>query len=65
MEEEKVLTEQQVWDTIEFANALYSGNPRSSMGNMFQGWFNPYTQNENLIRLNNLPTNTPTLDEVQ
>ena len=61
MAEEKILTESQVWDTIEFANALYNGNPK----NIFQGWYNPYTQNENLIRLNNLPTSAPTLDELQ
>lgn len=61
MAETKTLTEEQLWDTIEFATNLYSGQSK----NIFQGWYNPFTQNENLIRLNNLPTNTPTLDEVQ
>ena len=61
MAEQKTLTEEQLWDTIEFAANLYSGQSK----NIFQGWYNPFTQNENLIRLNNLPTNTPTLDEVQ
>ena len=59
MEENKQLTEDQVWETLEFAQSLYS------RGGYWGGLYNPYSQNENLIRLNNLPSDSPTLDSIQ
>jgi hypothetical protein len=55
------LTEDQVWQTLEFAQSLYG----RGQGKFWDGLYNPFTQNENLIRLNNLPSGTPTLDSIQ
>ncbi len=60
---DEMLTEEQVWDTINFANKLYGINLNNQ--GLFNGFYNPYTQNQNLIRLNNLPTNTPNLEDIQ
>ena len=47
MEEKEVLSEDKVYDVLAFANNMY--------GYLKNGVWNPYTSNQNLIRLNNAP----------
>ena len=62
--EVKELSAEQVFDTLEFANQLYNGQSGKG-GSFIRGLWNPWSQHENLVRLNNLPSGTPTLDELQ
>lgn len=55
-ENKEKLTEKQVWDVIEFSEALYNGING-------YGFYSPFTQNQNLIDINNDPL-IPTYDKI-
>lgn len=55
-EKEEKMTQQETWDVMQFANALYSG-----MSGF--GYYNPFTQEQNLIALNNDPL-IPTYESI-
>ena len=56
MADKERLTEDQVWDTLSFAQSLYNGGK--------YGIYSPWTQNDLLVGLNNLPTTAPTHEKI-
>lgn len=50
------LTDNQVWDTLTFAQSLYNGGK--------YGIYSPWTQNELLVGLNNLSTTAPSHEKI-